>query len=183
MSWSTMRVGVPGARCSTFSLAKALEMALDLAPDVINLSLTGPHDPLLAQLLARVIERGIVVVTARPALEASGEFPASQPGVFVAQSPESPHNPRWPYSVSAPSDEILTTAPAAEYAFLSGTSLAAAHVSGIVALLLEQAPGIEADQISSLLRDTSVAAFGKESVNACQALAKLTKTSACAADR
>lgn len=174
--------GTAGARCSTFSLAKALEMAFDLAPDVINLSLTGPHDPLLAQLLVRIVERGIVVVTARPELEAAGDFPASHPGVLVAQSPGSPRNTRWPHSIVAPADEILTTAPAAEYAFLSGTSLAAAHVSGVVALLLEEAPGIETGQILSLLQETSGAASGNESVNACQALAKLTNTSTCRAD-
>jgi len=76
-------------------------------------------------------------------------------------------------------DEIFTTAPAAEYAFLSGTSLAAAHISGIVALVLEKAPEFGAGQIASLLRDTSVAAAGEESVNACRALAKLTHTSTC----
>ncbi len=171
--------GTPGARCSTFSLAKALEMALDLEPDVINLSLTGPHDPLLGQLLEKILERGIVVVTARPEPEASGAFPASQAGVLVAQSPESPRSARWRYSIAAPSDEILTTAPAAQYVFLSGSSLAAAHVSGIVALLLEEAPDIGANEIAALLRDTSVTAAGKVSVNACLALAKLTAASVC----
>ena len=171
--------GMPGARCSTFSLAKALEMALSLEPDVINLSLTGPHDPLLAQLLERIVERGIVVVTARPEADAVGGFPASQAGVLVAQSSENPQSADWRYSIAAPSDEILTTAPAAQYVFLSGSSLAAAHVSGIVALLLEEAPEIGADEIASLLRDTSVAAAGKVSVNACLALAKLTAASVC----
>lgn len=170
---------MPRARCSTFSLAKALEVALDLAPDVINMSLTGPHDPLLAQLLARIVERGIVVVTARPELEEFGNFPASQPGVLVARSPGSPRDARWPNSIAAPADEILTTVPAAEYAFLSGTSLAAAHVSGVIALLREQAPGIGVRQIAGLLRDTSISAAGEESVNACLALAKLAETVGC----
>ncbi|MDH3420795.1 MAG: S8 family serine peptidase [Gammaproteobacteria bacterium] len=171
--------GSPRARCSTFSLAKALEVALDLAPDVINMSLTGPHDPLLAQLLARIIERGIAVVTARPGPQDSGDFPASQAGVLVAQSPRSLRNARWPNSIGAPADEILTTVPAAEYAFLSGTSLAAAHVSGVIALLLETAPGIGVSQIAGLLRETSISAAGEESVNACRALAKLAETVGC----
>lgn len=171
--------GMPAARCSTFSLAKALEMALDLGPDVINVSLTGPHDPLLANLLARILERGIVVVTAGSEQQGSGGFPASEAGVLVARSQRSSGNARWPHALGAPADEIFTTAPAAEYAFLSGTSLAAAHISGVVALVREAAPEIGANQIASLLRDTSVAAAGQESVNACRALAKLTHTSAC----
>ncbi len=171
--------GMSGSRCSTFSLAKALETALDIGPDVINLSLTGPHDPLLAELLKRIVERGIVVVTALPAQEASDGFPASQAGVLVAQSPASPRNARWPDSIAAPSDEILTTVPAAEYAFMSGTSLAAAHVTGLVALVLEEAPEFGASQIASLLRETSIASAGGKTVNACQALAKLTESSVC----
>jgi subtilisin family serine protease len=134
---------------------------------------------LLAQLLARIVERGIVVVTARPELEDSGNFPASQAGVLVARSPGSSRDARWPNSIAAPADEILTTVPAAEYAFLSGTSLAAAHVSGVIALLLEQAPGIGVRQVAGLLRDTSISAAGEESVNACRALAKLAETVGC----
>ena len=38
--------------------------------------------------------------------------------------------------LAAPGVEILTTAPPHAYAFLSGTSLAAAHVSGVVALMM-----------------------------------------------
>src|SRR5688572_20627337 len=36
--------GGPGAQCSSFSLALALEVALGLQPNVINLSLAGPND-------------------------------------------------------------------------------------------------------------------------------------------
>ena len=64
--WAVAENGL-AAQCSTFSLARALEVALGLQPNVINLSLAGPDDPLLSRLLDRVIERGIVVVTAYPA--------------------------------------------------------------------------------------------------------------------
>ncbi len=64
--WAVVDDGL-AAQCSSFSLAQALEVALGLQPNVINLSLAGPDDPLLSRLLDRAIERGIVVVTAHPA--------------------------------------------------------------------------------------------------------------------
>ena len=86
--WAVAEDGL-AAQCSTFSLARALEVALGLDPNVINLSLAGPDDPLLSRLLDRVIERGIVVVTAHPAsAESSRRVPVVAPararGAFVA---------------------------------------------------------------------------------------------------
>jgi subtilisin family serine protease len=51
----------------------------------------------------------------------------------------------------APGVEILTTVPNDGYDFVSGSSLAAAHVSGIIALLLEVKPNLSPDQIKKLL--------------------------------
>jgi len=180
--WSSSE-GRPKAICSTFSLAKALELALSLRPSVINLSLAGPSDPLLPQLLTRVLERGLVGVTGRPdSLYGNAGFPASLPGVLVVQQRETPRSGGWAHVLSAPGEEILTTVPSASYAFLSGGSLAAAHVSGVVALLLEKRPEMNATEITSLLRETATGATGPQSVNACHALAKLTGLTACAQD-
>ena len=77
--WAVVDDGL-AAQCSTFSLAQALEVALGLQPNVINLSLAGPDDPLLSRLLDRAIERGIVVVTAHPAsAESSRRVPVVAP--------------------------------------------------------------------------------------------------------
>ena len=84
--WAVVDDGL-AAQCSSFSLAQALEVALGLQPNVINLSLAGPDDPLLSRLLDRAIERGIVVVTAHPASAASSlAFPSSHPRVLTAHS-------------------------------------------------------------------------------------------------
>jgi subtilisin family serine protease len=58
---------------------------------------------------------------------------------------------RYPGVVAAPGVEILTTVPEDAYDFVSGSSLAAAHVSGIVALLLEANPTLSPDRIKELL--------------------------------
>lgn len=168
------------ARCSTFSLARALDLAFEMAPNVINMSLNGPPDPLLSQLLARVIERGIVVVTARPEHPGgTAGFPWSEPGVLVARPPGPRGGSEPGYLLGAPAYEILTTMPAAGYAFLSGSSLAAAHVSGVAALLIEREPFLGAERMAALLSETASRRAGREIVNACRALASLLGVGVC----
>jgi subtilisin family serine protease len=80
--------------------------------------------------------------------------------------------------LAAPGVEMLTTTPWHAYAFLSGTSLAAAHVSGVVALLLERQPMMSPSQVRHVLFATarSVTAHGMPAirlVDACAALARV----------
>jgi len=168
------------AQCSSFSLARALEVALTLRPDVINLSLAGPDDRLLTRLLDRVIERGIVVVTAHP-LVASSSFPSSHPFVLTAHSSTTPVNSPSPYILAAPANEVLTTTPGSRYAFLTGNSLAAAHTTGVVALLMERQPDLDAERIAAILTSTTTYSAGSASINACRAVARVTGTASCAA--
>jgi subtilisin family serine protease len=177
--WAVGDDGV-AAQCSSFSLARALELALGLGPNVVNLSLSGPDDPLLARLLDRVIERGIVVVTAHPSTSGTSEaFPSSHPGVLTAHSSLIAVNSSSPYTLAAPANEVLTTTPGASYAFLSGNSLAAAHTTGVVALMLERQPDIDAERIAAILTATTTYSAGKASINACRAVAQLAGASSC----
>jgi subtilisin family serine protease len=170
------------AQCSSFSLARALEVALGLQPNVINLSLAGPDDPLLSRLLDRAIERGIVVVAAHPATaERSHAFPSSHPQVLTAHSSLVAVNSDSPYTLAAPANEVLTTTPGAGYAFLSGNSLAAAHTTGVIALLMERQPDLDAERIAAILTATTTYAGGTASINACRAVARLAGTAPCLA--
>jgi hypothetical protein len=168
------------AQCSSFSLARALETALALKPNVINLSLAGPADPLLSKLLDVVISRGIVVVTAQPEQAAAAvSFPSSHPQVFAAHSSIEAGSSNSPYNVAAPADEILTTTPGARYAFLTGNSLAAAHATGVVALLMERDHELDAERIAAILTATTTHSIGRASINACRALTRVGVSSAC----
>jgi subtilisin family serine protease len=159
------------AQCSSFSLARALEMALTLKPNVINLSLAGPDDPLLSRLLGEAIARGIIVVAAQPASDdAALQFPTSHPQVLAAHSAADAGAALSPYRLGAPATEILTTLPGASYAFLSGNSLAAANMTGVIALLMERDPKLDSEQIGELLLDSTTYAHGHASINACRAL-------------
>ncbi len=179
-----------GAMCSSFTLAKAIAFAVRKAPDVMNLSLAGPPDPLLERLVKVALQRGIVVVAAQGE-HSSGEsaFPSSIEGVIAVwnagegeQGPAT-GEPGSDLPVRAPGEEILTLAPDGSYDFMSGSSFAAAHVSGVVALLLELEPGLGAGRLRRLLVESSTRSDGLEAsasvVNACAALARLVPAAGC----
>lgn len=130
------RPGKVHAVCNTFSLAKAIVAAVDLRARIINLSLTGPADPLLAELLGWAEARGIVVVGPVAADGARDGFPAGVAGVVAVDRSESPD--RRGDVIYAPGEDILTLTPGGHYDFASGSSLAAAEVSGIAALLIQR---------------------------------------------
>ena len=178
--WAVTENGL-AAQCSTFSLARALEVALDFEPNVINLSLAGPADPLLSRLLDVAIARGIVVVTAQPQTSASSvSFPSSHPQVLAAHSSVEAVNSPSPYVLPAPAREVLTTTPGARYAFLTGNSLAAAHTTGVVALLMEREPNLDAERIAAILTASTTHSPRSTSINACRALAGADAATLCA---
>lgn len=154
------------ATCNTFTLALAIDAAIEMKADILNLSLTGPHDPLLSRLIEKAIQRGIIIIASQPDRgdEKSG-FPAQQPGVIgvrslsneVIQSSSGNHI----LAVAAPGEEILTTLPKGTYDFVSGNSLAAAHVSGLVALLLQLKHGLTKQEIFKLLAKANEPSFYK----------------------
>jgi subtilisin family serine protease len=127
--------GSDGAVCDTLSLAKALYFAIGHDAQVINMSLSGPSDPLLGRLIDIAQAHGAVVVGAMDPKAADGGFPASHTGVVaVTDDPAS----TIAGAVVAPGREAPTTQPGGRFAFVSGNSYAAAHVSGLFALIRER---------------------------------------------
>jgi len=160
------------AVCDSFSLAKALDAMFDAPPDVINMSLSGPEDPLLRRILARLIERGATVVAASPNTGSSlAGFPASMREVIPVASMGEPDDLTDEKPVFAPGERILVAVPRNEYEFQSGSSLAAAHVSGIVALLKANSSDLDSDEIRDYLYESQIGRDAEERVvNACRAL-------------
>ncbi|HKY80093.1 MAG TPA: S8 family serine peptidase, partial [Sphingobium sp.] len=123
------------AICDSLSLAKALHLAIDRRAAVINLSLGGPPDRLLAMLLDAGMARGATVVAAYDSDRPDGGFPASHPGVIAVAASPMPGSRRPVYA--APAHDIPATEPGGGWALVDGASYAAAHVSGLVALIRE----------------------------------------------
>ena len=169
------------AVCNSFTLAKALQFALDEKAQVINLSLGGPRDRLLERLLDVVSARGIAIVAAVDADGRDGGFPASHPGVLAVAGDDA-------HDVSAdmvlgPGRDIPTTIAGQKWGFVTGSSFAAAHITGLVALLRELAPNLPPQQLREALaprtRAGAVAAH-RVVVDACAAIARIGGTCACA---
>ena len=162
------------AVCDSFSLSKALDAMLKDPPHVLNLSLNGPYDPLLERLIRKALVAGVVVVAAGPAnIESQKGFPSDMQhviGVRTTPAEESGDGASH-HTLFAPGDRILVAVPPNQYDFRSGSSLAAAHVSGVIALLLSSAPDNSAESISNILYRSQVSGTGLVvSINACDAL-------------
>lgn len=168
------------ALCSSFTLAKALQFAIDRQVRLVNLSVSGPHDRLLARLVDRAAARGITVVSAVDAAAPDRGFPASHPGVLAVASDDDTRLP--PHAILAPGDDVLTTVPEGGWRRFSGASFAAAYVTGIAALLIETRPGLSSEQVLAVLRQGPPHASprGTPQLDACAALAKVGKTRVCA---
>jgi len=124
--------------CDTLSLAKALQFAIDHHARVINLSLSGPRDMLLGRLVDIGLSRGQKVVAAFDPATPDGGFPASQPGVIAVANTNSSGIPQRVFL--APGRDIPTAVPGGGWTLVDGTSYAAAHVSGLLALMNERQP-------------------------------------------
>jgi len=125
--------------CDSFSLAKALYAAIEDKAQVINMSLSGPDDRLLRQLVGIATSRGETVVAAFDPARSDGGFPASAPGV-IAVSDAALAPPRGNVYI-APGRDVPTTQPGGKWFLVNGNSYAAAHVSGLIALTREHRSG------------------------------------------
>lgn len=132
--------------CDSLSLAKALYFAIDQKAAVINLSLSGPDDRLLRQLLKVAMGKGETVVAAFDRTQADGGFPASMPGV-IAVSDSSSAGSRGHLYV-APGRDVPTTQPGGRWFLVNGSSFSAAHVSGLFALVRQRRSSISPTLVS-----------------------------------
>lgn len=182
-----------GPVCSSFSLAKALQFALQAKAQVFNLSLTGPPDRLLARLLDVALRRGAVVVGAVDAQAVDGGFPATHPGVWAVAGARQ-HGSVPAGMLLAPDRGIPVPRSGGGWDLVSGTSFAAAQVSGLVALLRELSPRLDAAGLRAALspaRDVSpfpigsspiglgLAAMRPQSIDACAAVGRVAGRCAC----
>jgi len=143
------------AVCSSFTLAKAIQYAISRHANVLNLSLAGPRDRILERLIDKAIENGISVVGAIDPASPSNSFPASHIGVLAVAAAGTVGSDSM--AIYAPGDHVLTTMPDGGWGFVSGSSFAAAHVTGIAALLLEISPALKPEDIHAMLHEQMAA--------------------------
>lgn len=168
---------------TTLSLARALDAAIDRKVDVINLSVAGPRDPLIGRLVRLALSKGIVVVAAagNDGPDAPPRYPAAYDGVVAVTATDARDRPYTAaaqglhVAVAAPGVDVRATVAEGVVGYVTGTSVAAAQVSGVAALLRERAPRLGSGEAKRLLKETaSPLAEGPGMVDALAAVSKAT---------
>lgn len=125
------------AEGSAVAIARALGWLTARGVRVINVSLVGPGDPLLARAIAAATARGVLIVAAvgNDGPAAPPAFPASYPGVIAVTAVDA-HNRALPEAskalhldFAAPGADMAAALPGRGYATVRGTSFAAPLVS------------------------------------------------------
>ena len=148
---------------TTLTLIKGLDWAAANTARVVNMSFAGPRDPLLQATIEVAQARGLIMVAAagNGGPSAASAYPAAYDRVIAVTASDSDDQlydkaNRGTYvAVAAPGVDILALGPKATYEMSSGTSLAAAHVSGIIALMLERKPSLTIEAIRAILSSTA----------------------------
>ena len=143
----------------------------------MNMSFTGPLDPLLERIITAATEKGVILVAAAGNKGRKPPRSIRQPILEVIAVTATDEKDR-PYekanhgnyiNIGAPGVDIVAPALKGSYGLSSGTSMAAAHVSGVVALLLERDPNLSATQIRTILASSArkpPKPFGEEAIGA-----------------
>jgi subtilisin family serine protease len=157
-------------------ISRGIRYAADNGANVINLSLGGGFDQLIIDAVRYASQKGAIVVMA------AGNDSKSQPGYPAAIATEvgitvgavdrnlymadfsnrAGSDPAMRYVV-APGKEIVSTVPGGGYTSLNGTSMAAPHVAGVVALMLSANPNLTPTQVRQMMIETAFRGNGQQS--------------------
>ena len=148
---------------TTKQILAGLDWAVRKGARVINMSFAGPYDPMLQLAMKNAHAKGVVLIAAAGNLGPKSPplYPAADPHVIAvtaidendhlfAQAVRGPH-----VAIAAPGVDVMVPAPEQTYQLTTGTSVAAAHVSGVAALLIERHPNVDAATILEVLTSTA----------------------------
>jgi len=169
----------------TSSVIQGVEWAIQEGIQIINMSfVSSEYSQLLHEAIQFARDNGILVVAAAGNIGLGDNtllYPAQNPEVLAVGAVDS-HYHRASFSstgpeldVVAPGTNILSTTKNGEYGIRSGTSQAAAHVTGVAALLWSQQPELSLDELVGSIRENAtslghVNEYGSGLVNVAKAL-------------
>jgi Subtilase family/PKD domain len=148
-------------------LAGAVRKAREIGADVYTMSLGGTIGGRASSLLERELSLaynagGVIVAAAGNDNTDTPSYPAAYDEVIgVGAIGENETRASWSnYGVNvelmAPGVSVLSSFLDVRYVYASGTSIAAPHVAGVAALLLEQNPSLTPSQVRERLHSTAV---------------------------
>ena len=151
------------AQGTTFNILRGLDWAADQGARVVNMSFAGPSDPALHDALVKANKKGMVLIAAAGNAGPNSPplYPGADPNVIAVTATDSrdalfPGANRGNYiAVAAPGVDVFAPAPEGTYQLTTGTSVAAAEVSGVAALLIERNPALTPAAVRKILMDTA----------------------------
>src|SRR5581483_5834328 len=152
-----------GAQGTSLNIVKGLEWAVAQGAQIINMSFAGPRDPILEQALKSLKDRGIILVGAagNAGPKSPPLFPGADPNVIGVSATDLEDktfkgaNRGKQVAIAAPGVDILVPAPEGGYQLTTGTSVAAAEISGVVALMLERNKQLSPNDVRNILTATA----------------------------
>jgi subtilisin family serine protease len=148
---------------TTFNIIKGLDWAAERSARIVNMSFAGPPDPRLHDALLKAARKGMVLIAAggHPRPKKAPRNTAADPPVNAVTATDAkdalfPRANRGDYiAVAAPGVDVLVPAPDGTYQLTTGTSVAAAEVSGVAALLIERNPSLTPKDVRAILMRTA----------------------------
>ncbi len=181
-SFINLKVADARGRCDAATVARAIRWAADRGAQVINISLEVESSPELESAISHAWQKGAVVIAAAGNHGTTAPaYPAAYTdAIAVAGTNEKDglavlsNHGDW-VDVAAPGFKIYAELPGGEYGYETGTSPAAAHVSGVAVLLCgiatdESGNGFVNDEVRAAIEDSceplAVSGTGNGLVNA-----------------
>jgi subtilisin family serine protease len=130
---------------------------------VINMSFAGPYDPMMQLAMKNAAAKGVVLIASSGNVGPKSPplYPAADPNVIGVTATDQDDKlfdkaVRGPQvAIAAPGVDVMVPAPDNAYQLTTGTSVAAAHVSGVAALLIERYPKVSASMVLEVLTSTA----------------------------
>ncbi len=152
-----------GRHGTSWHVLRGMDWAVAEGAKVLNLSFAGPRDPLVGEFLMLAARAGVIPVAAagNAGPRSSPLFPGADPNVIAVTAVDvgdrafSLANRGGHVAIAAPGVDVLVAQPRGAYGVTTGTSIATAHVSGLVALLLARDPAMDLRRARALLAATA----------------------------
>ncbi|MEM1306221.1 MAG: S8 family serine peptidase, partial [Pseudomonadota bacterium] len=147
------------AGATTMRIMRSLDWSIKRGARIVNMSFVGPRDGYVQRAIAMAMTRGAIVVAAagNNGANARAAYPAAYKGVLAVTATDAKDalyekaNRGAYVAIAAPGVEVFVPALGDTHQIQSGTSFAAAYVSGTIALLLEREPKLSAEEVRAAI--------------------------------
>lgn len=157
--------GSTGGAGTSHRIITGINWALMKGARILNMSFAGPRmDDIVGKFISRYTEAGVVFIAAagNGGPDAPPAYPAAHPAVIAVTAIDErkglyAHANVGSYiDLAAPGVEVMAAAKDGAYDLASGTSFAAAHVAGVVALMLARSPRLSRERALASLVATAI---------------------------